>query len=169
MTVSLKYAVVERERRYLVGRLPDGISRTAVITDRYLVGTRLRLREVVADDGHLVRKLGHKVRLGDGPQEVACTSLYLDEDEWAALVGLPARVLRKKRHWVERDGLVVVVDELADGTLLAEIDDRDRPPAEVPPWLDVVREVSDEEAWTGAALAEEGGAAGGAEPPSLRA
>jgi CYTH domain-containing protein len=153
VTVSLKYAVVERERRFLVDRLPDGVSRTARITDRYLTGTRLRLREVVDRDGTVVRKLGHKVRLTAGPREVACTSMYLDDAEWAALSALPASVLHKTRHWVERDGLVVVVDEHEDGTLVAEVDDGDLPPVAVPAWLAVLREVSDDEAWTGAALA----------------
>lgn len=79
--------------------------------------------------------------------------MYLDEAEWALLLRLPGHVLRKTRHHVERDGRAVAVDELEDGTLLAEIDDGDRPPAPVPGWLDVVRDVSAEEAWTGAALA----------------
>lgn len=66
MSHPLTYAVVERERRFLLRRLPDGVVRTSAIIDRYLLGTRLRLREVVGDDGHVVRKLGHKVRLGEG-------------------------------------------------------------------------------------------------------
>jgi hypothetical protein len=126
---------------------------TREIVDRYVVGTRLRLREVTSSDGTVVRKLGHKVRLSDGPAEVACTSVYLDDAEWGLLCGLPARVLRKTRHLVERDGLRVAVDELEDGTLLAEVDDRDRPAAAVPAWLEVVRDVSADEAWTGVALA----------------
>lgn len=79
--VSLKYAVVERERRFLVGRIPDGVTRVSQITDRYLEGTRLRLREVVGGNGTVWRKLGHQVRLTDGPDEVACTSMYLDDAE----------------------------------------------------------------------------------------
>jgi CYTH domain-containing protein len=153
VTVYLKYAVVERERRFIVDRLPDGVSRTARIADHYVTGTRMRLREVVHEDGTVVRKLGHKVRLGSGPQEVACTSMYLDDDEWVVLTRLPASVLHKTRHWIERDGLLVVVDEHEDGTLVAEIDDGDLPPAVVPAWLLVVREVSGDERWTGASLA----------------
>lgn len=150
MPVSLKYAVVERERRFLVGSLPDGVVGTVEIVDHYVVGTRLRLREVRYDDGTVVRKLGHKVRLGDGPAEVACTNFYLDDQEWATLGALPAKVLRKRRHLVERDGLVVAIDEHEDGT---EIDDHDNPSTSVPAWLDVVRDVSDDEAWTGVSLA----------------
>jgi CYTH domain-containing protein len=153
VTVSLKYAVVERERRFLVSSVPEGVTCTQQIVDRYVDGTRLRLREVVADDGSVVRKLGHKVRLSPGPEEVACTSVYLDDAEWDLLSTLPARVLRKTRRIVERDGLRVAVDELEDGTLLAEIDDGEGQPGPLPGWLDVVEDVSGDERWTGAALA----------------
>ncbi len=153
MTGSLKYAVVERERRYLVAAVPEGVTSTVEILDRYVVGTRLRLREVRDADGHLTRKLGHKERLGSGPAEVACTNVYLDEDEWQVLLGLPARVLGKKRHIIDRDGMRIAVDEHEDGTLVAEIDDADQNSTVVPEWLDVVRDVSEDEAWTGARLA----------------
>ncbi len=153
VSVSLKYAVVERERRYLLGRLPDGVSTTKEIIDRYVTGTRLRLREVREGDGTAVRKLGHKVRISEGPAEVACTNLYLNDEEWALLSALPAQLLRKRRHVVHRDGLSVAVDEHEDGTLIAEIDDGDQHSEFVPDWLDVVEDVTDDEAWTGARLA----------------
>ncbi len=153
MTVSLKYAVVERERRYLLGGIPEGVTRTVEIVDRYVEGTRLRLREVRESDGTVTRKLGHKVRLTEGPAEVACTNMYLDEAEWSVLASLPGRRLRKKRHFVQRDGFTVAVDEHDDGTLVAEIDDGDNPTHVVPEWLDVVEDVSDDESWTGAQLA----------------
>lgn len=153
MPVPLKYAVVERERRYLVARLPEGVTGTREVVDRYVDGTRLRLREVRESDGTVVRKLTHKVRLSSGPGEVACTNLYLDEQEWALLAALPGRTLRKKRHVVVADGWTVAVDEHEDGTLVAEIDDGDAPSDRLPPWLDVVKNVSDDEAWTGAGLA----------------
>ncbi len=129
------------------------MSSTKEILDRYLTGTRLRLREVRESDGTVTRKLGHKVRMTDGPAEVACTNIYLDDDEWALLATLPARRLRKRRHMVHRDGLLVAVDEHEDGTLIAEIDDGDQPTDFVPEWLDVVEDVTADEAWTGARLA----------------
>jgi CYTH domain-containing protein len=153
MVVSLKYAVVERERRFLVSKLPGAAHERRLIVDRYITGTRLRLREVVTEDGAVTRKLGHKVRLGDSPREIACTSLYLDDDEWDMLCQLPAKTLTKVRHLVTQGGVTVAIDELEDGTLLAEIDDRDGAPVPVPSWLDVLRDVTDDEQWTGAQLA----------------
>jgi len=153
VSISLKYAVVERERRFLLARLPEGILSTKQIVDRYVTGTRLRLREVREEDGTVIRKLGHKVRLSEGPTEVACTNVYLNDQEWAVLGALPALILRKKRHMLHRDGLIVAVDEHEDGTLVAEIDDRDQPSQFVPDWLDTIEDVTEDERWTGAWLA----------------
>lgn len=148
----LKYAHVERERRYLVRSLPEGIERVDEIEDAYIVGTRLRLRTVTTPD-QVVRKLGHKVRQDSGPREVACTSMYLDQVEWDLLATLPAHRLHKRRHHVDRDGYVFAVDEFDDGHLLAEFDDGGESPTEVPAWLDVMADVSDDEEWTGAGRA----------------
>src|SRR6266446_3509947 len=44
-----KYARIERERRYLLENLPEGLSRAdhhLQITDNYITGTRLRIRKV---------------------------------------------------------------------------------------------------------------------------
>ena len=153
MAQSLKYAVVERERRFLVAGVPDGVIGTKEISDRYVIGTRLRLREVRETDGSVVRKLGHKVRVGEGPAEVACTNFYVNADEWAVLLALPVLTVHKKRHTVQRDGWTLAVDEHDDGTLIAEIDDGDQPSLDVPGWLDILEDVSEDERWTGAALA----------------
>jgi CYTH domain-containing protein len=153
MVDVLKYAVVERERRFVVAGIPEGVTQTLRIEDYYIGHTRLRLRRVMAADGSLTRKLGHKVRLGQGASAIACTSLYLDEQEWDVLLTLPHRTLHKTRHIVEREGAVVAIDTLDDGTLLAEIDDGDSPPGAIPIWLEVLQDVTDDEAWTGASRA----------------
>ena len=128
----LKYARVERERRFLVAEVPEGVIEVRQIVDHYLEGTRLRLREVINSDGTVIRKLGHKVRLVPGPHEIACTSVYLDDQEWELLRALPSRALRKTRNIVERDGVRLAVDEFDDGTFLSEIDDGEAAPCVVP-------------------------------------
>ncbi|HET7723025.1 MAG TPA: hypothetical protein VFK68_00165 [Propionibacteriaceae bacterium] len=148
-----RYARVERERRFLVRGVPAGVVRVLRIEDQYLDGTRLRLRETTDQDGNVLRKLGHKVRLGEDASAIAHTSLYLDDAEWSLLRTLPGRRLAKTRHIVERDGITLAVDRLDDGTLLAELDDGDAPPSAPPPWLSVIREVTGEERWTGGSLA----------------
>ena len=149
----LKYARVERERRFLIAALPTEAARTIRIEDHDIDGSRMRLRQMTNPDGSIVRKLGHKVRLTEGPADVACTWLYLTEGDWQLLRQHPSRTLEKTRHLIHRDGYVVAVDELNDGTLVAEIDDGEGAPKPIPGSLDVIRDVSDDEAWTGAALA----------------
>jgi CYTH domain-containing protein len=154
----LKYAQVERERRWLLMRVPDlpGDVQIQRIVDRYVHGTRLRLREVTEPDGSVVRKLGQKVRLGDDAREVAHTSLYLDESEWAMLAGLPADVLTKTRTLVrsgDRSIAIDVFDGPLAGLVLAEIELGEGDEADLPPEYQPFDEVTDDEALTGGALA----------------
>jgi CYTH domain-containing protein len=156
--VNLKYAHVERERRWVLSGVPAGlvVESTLRIADRYLTGTRLRLREVVADDGGVVRKLGQKVRLGSGAEEVAHTSLYLDEAEWAVLSVLAGTALRKERRKVRLGGVMVALDVFAGhcaGLVLAEVDRGDGEDRGLPAGLPVVSEVTGDEFFTGGALA----------------
>lgn len=156
--MNLKYAHVERERRWLLSGTPGGVvvESTLTITDRYLTGTRLRLREVVADDGSVVRKLGQKVRLGTGAEEIAHTNLYLDAAEWAALSVLPGDALRKERRRVRLGSVTVAVDVFAghcEGLVLAEVDRGDGEDHGLPDRLPVVAEVTGDEFFTGGSLA----------------
>jgi len=90
---------------------------------------------------------------------VACTSLYLDDAEWAALGALPGDVLTKLRVFVPHGEHIVALDVFESphaGLVLAEIDGGDRPAGVTDTFTGryrVVREVTDDEAFTGAALA----------------
>lgn len=154
---NLEYALIERERRWLLAAMPtDVVGDVVQIRDRYLTGTRLRLREVTSVDGSVVRKLGHKVRLADGPQEVACTSLYLDDAEWEGLAALPSARLDKRRTRFTHGEITVVLDEFEGpltGLVLAEIDSGTGPGHSPPAGWPVVAEVTQDEAYTGAGLA----------------
>ena len=156
----MKYAVVERERRFLP-RLPVDLSRASraiQIEDRYLIGTRLRLRTVREPGRAAVRKLGQKRRLAaGGPSELAHTTVYLDDAEHALLSGLPAFTLIKTRHVVPMaaglDAAVDVFHGRLSGLTTAEVDlgvDRSLPEP-FPEWIGV--EVTDVEELTGYALA----------------
>lgn len=72
MSVSLKYAIVERERRYLVSKMPEGVTSRKEIVDRYVSGTRLRLREVREGDGPVIGVTAHYAAEEDD-REVATT------------------------------------------------------------------------------------------------
>ncbi len=152
----MKYAVVEHERRWKLTEVPAGARDPRRIADRYLDGTRLRLRLVETPAGEVLqRKLGHKRRVDPAdPSAVMHTSLYLDEAEWAALAVLPGQDLAKTRWLLNVGDWLAAVDEFADGLVLLEIDFgseaalRDFEP---PDWLG--EEVTQEEAFTGGRLA----------------
>lgn len=146
-----RYARPERERRFLVRSRPVTHDARA-IEDRYLDGTRLRLRAVRAGD-EAVYKLTQKVRPDpDDPAEVALTNLYLTEQEHARLCALPAAVLTKTRSAC---GGGFVLDELhghLDGLLLAEVEVDDlQAPLDLPAW--VGDEVTSDDRWSGGRLA----------------
>ncbi len=149
-----KYARSERERRWLVPSVPAAAGRPRRITDRYLLGTSLRLRRV-ADATAVAYKLGQKVRpVPEDPSLVLVTNLYLNEAEYRRLAVLPAAVLDKTRWLVPHGGATLAVDEFGGplrGLVLAETED---PLTDLPPWLG--REVTSEDRYSGAALAGAG-------------
>ncbi len=156
---STKYAVAERERRFLLEGVPPGATEPRTVEDRYLDGTRLRLRSVRHADGRLEHKLGQKVRPDPADASVVLhTTCYLSPAEFDVLAALPARTLTKTRWTVrvaDRDWAVDVFGGGLAGIVLAEVDVGEGDPASVvvPPWCG--REVTDDERWTGGALASQ--------------
>src|SRR5258708_39705999 len=98
-----KYARVERERRYLLQDLPEGLSRAdhhLQITDNYLTGTRLRLRKVRdPKTNKWIVKFSQK--FAQNPKDFSrtiITNTYLNEDKAENVVLLEANEIRKKRY-----------------------------------------------------------------------
>jgi CYTH domain-containing protein len=95
-----KYARVEIERRFLLAGVPEDVEVIAVdeIHDRYLDGTRLRLRRMARAGGATQLKLTQKLPEPDGgARQGALTTIYLSEIEHAAIARVPAAELRKSR------------------------------------------------------------------------
>jgi CYTH domain-containing protein len=118
-----KYARVERERRFLLTQPPPAAAmvRVVKITDRYLTGTRLRLRRMRhADSGACEYKFTQKIPADrPSPAQGLITNTYLDQDEYDLLATLPALVLSKTRLSVPPMGIDVFDGPLA-GLVLAE-------------------------------------------------
>ena len=122
MDVGSKYARTEIERRFLLAGVPDGADVLAVneIDDRYLDGTRLRLRRMAQVGGPTALKLTQKLPGPDSEGRLGVlTTLYLSEDEYAALAILPAAPLTKSRLSIGGYGVDVFRGPL-DGLVLAE-------------------------------------------------
>lgn len=117
-----KYAKPEWERRFLLGRFPEGVEvhRTRRILDRYIAGTTLRLRRHIDEGGATVLKLTQKIPVGrNGALQGTITTMYLAEHEYNLLAGLPAAVLTKTRYSVPPFG-IDVFDGSLSGLILAE-------------------------------------------------
>jgi hypothetical protein len=96
-----KYARVERERRFLMRTTPVGKPiRRVLIEDRYLRGTRLRLRrmtDLASTGSTVVYKFTQKIPAPAGLPGLI-TTFYLSEAEYETLTRLPADRLRKVRE-----------------------------------------------------------------------
>jgi CYTH domain-containing protein len=152
-----RYAQPERERRLLLASVPRDVTDPRVVEDRYLHGTRLRLRRVT-DGDRAVHKLTQKVRpdAGDGSL-VMTTNIYLDADEYDRLLALPGATLTKTRHRWRRGAHALAVDEFTElfaGLVLAEIDTEGaEEAARFEVTAPVVADVTSDDRFSGAALA----------------
>ena len=124
-----KYACVERERRYLLPDLPEGLTRADYhlqITDNYITGTRLRIRKVRDPrTNKWVVKFTQKFAVN--PEDLSrtmITNIYLNATEAEMLAIFEANEIRKNRYPFEFGGRQFSVDMfLGDlfGLVLAEI------------------------------------------------
>ncbi len=158
-----KYARVERERRYLLQDLPEGLTRSSPhvqITDNYLTGTRLRLRKVREPrTNKWTVKLTQK--FAPDPKDFSrtiITNIYLSALEVETLGISDANEIRKNRYPFEFAGRKWSVDMfLGDlfGLVLAEVSfetDEELDSFPKPPFA--VADVTNVELFTGGRLCE---------------
>lgn len=156
-----KYAHLEIERRWLVD--PDAVAGLALedaieISDRYITGTRMRLRRMQRGDD-VVYKLTRKYEC-DAPIARPIVTAYIEASEFDVLAGLPALTLQKTRYKVRCRDHDFSLDRFAgplQGLWLSEIELADvealRGLAN-PEWS--LRDVTDETSYQGATLARSG-------------
>jgi CYTH domain-containing protein len=158
-----KYARIERERRYLLQDLPEGLTRASPhvqITDNYITGTRLRLRKVRdPQTNKWTVKLTQKFAPDkEDLSRTIITNIYLNALETEMLAVSDANEIRKNRYWFEFEGRKFSVDMfLGDlfGLVLAEVgfeSDEDLDNFPKPPFA--IAEVTGNELFTGGKLYE---------------
>jgi CYTH domain-containing protein len=152
-----KYAQVERERRFLLATAPtEGITRRRQIADRYLLGTRLRLRRVRdLNTGSCELKFTQKLPANQpGHVQGLITNTYLSPAEYDLLAALPAAVLSKTRLNIPLLG-IDVFDPPLHGLVLAEAEfETDEQARTFRPPLEPVAEVTDDPRFTGGSLVQ---------------
>jgi CYTH domain-containing protein len=137
-----RYSRIEHERRFLVGEawrtLCTGPHR--LVRDRYITGTRLRLRHVAASDGgppiyKLCKKYGP---LTDSAE--AIVNIYLTEAEYQLFDAAPGSIIEKRRYHRDVEGIRYTVDIFAgglSGLVIAEVETDDAAAVAAlvpPPW-----------------------------------
>lgn len=154
-----RYAKPERERRFLVS--PDALPTLSAdfvhIEDRYLAGTRVRLRTMTERPANRVLyKLTQKLE-GADPRERWITTLHLSEAEQRTFAALPGARLAKRRHRATSAGLewgVDVFEGALAGLVLAEREfESDAELRAAPAPAFAACEVTDDAAFSGGALA----------------
>jgi CYTH domain-containing protein len=98
-----KYALIERERRFLLAAPPAGEEPavTRKIVDHYLAGTTLRLRWVRGPDGDQYKFTQKIPAPQPGPVQGLITNIYLSEAEYRQLAAaLPGHRLAKTRYTI---------------------------------------------------------------------
>src|SRR5687768_1702018 len=124
-----RYAHVERERRYLLQDLPEGLTRAdphVQITDNYITGTRLRIRKVrdPRTNKWLVKFTQKFAPHPSDYSRTIITNTYLNAQEAESLSLFDANEIRKNRYKFQYEGREFAVDMfLGDlfGLVLAEV------------------------------------------------
>src|SRR5262245_59368263 len=158
-----KYARIERERRYLLQDLPEGLSRAdhhLQITDNYLTGTRLRLRKV-RDPRTNKWVVKFTQKFAPNPEDLSrtiITNTYLNAIEAETLSIFEANEIRKNRYRFEFEGRQFAIDMfLGDlfGLVLAEVSfdsDEELENFPLPPFA--VADVTNNEFFSGGRLSQ---------------
>ena len=157
-----RYARVERERRYLLRELPDGLKLSdphTQITDNYVTGTRLRLRKARdprANEWTLKLTQKHAPGAPDFSRTLI-TNMYLNPYEYEALSVFEGNELRKNRYPFEHEGRLYSVDVFLGplrGLVLAETDfETDEEMDAFPPPAFAHSDITRDELFTGGRLA----------------
>ncbi len=158
-----KYARIERERRYLLKDLPEGMTRAdphVQITDNYITGTRLRLRKV-RDPRTNKWVVKFTQKFAPDPADFSrtvITNTYLNALEAESLSMFDANEIRKNRYRFNYDGREFSVDIfLGDllGLVLAEVSfDADDEMDNFPLPAFALADVTNHELFTGGKLSQ---------------
>jgi len=158
-----KYARIERERRYLLQDLPEGLTRAdphVQITDNYLTGTRLRLRKV-RDPRTNKWTVKFTQKFAPNPADLSrtiITNTYLNAAEYQVLSVFEANEIRKNRYPFEWEGRKFTIDMFLGnlfGLVLAEVSfesEADLAGFPQPPFA--IAEVTNNELFTGGELCD---------------
>ncbi|MDT7543315.1 MAG: hypothetical protein QOE33_3219 [Acidobacteriota bacterium] len=157
----MKYARIERERRFLLNELPPLLRVNdphTQIFDNYITGTRLRLRKIRDPrKREWTWKLTQKFAPDDADlSRTIITNIYLSQYEYETFSVFEGNELRKNRYPFEHDGRKFSVDLFLGslyGLMLLEIEfDINEEMHDFTPPAFAAREVTNDPLFTGGTL-----------------
>lgn len=163
ITPESKYARIERERRYLLQDLPEGLTRAdphLQITDNYITGTRLRIRKVrdPRTNKWTVKFTQKYAPDSNDSSRTIITNTYLNALEAETLSMFNDNEIRKNRYKFQYNNRELVIDMfLGDlfGLVLAEVSfDTDEEMKNFPAPPFAVADVSGLDLFTGGSLSQ---------------
>lgn len=159
-----KYARVERERRFLLREMPEGLTRASEhvqIWDNYVTNTRLRLRKIrLPQTRQWITKLTQKY--APAPEDYSrtiITNIYLSAAEYEVLSVFEGNEIRKNRYPFEHEGRKYSIDVFLGalwGLILCETGfetDEEMEAFQMPSFA--AMEVTGDEMFTGARLVDQ--------------
>jgi len=163
LRVESKYALVERERKFLLQELPEPLTRASrhiQIWDNYITNTRLRLRKIrVPESRKYILKLTQKFAPeAEDLSRTIITNTYLSPTEYAVLAIFEGNEIRKNRYPYEFEGRTYSIDVFLGGLwglMLAETSfetDEEMLSFTPPPFA--FMEVTNDETFTGGNLVD---------------
>ena len=158
-----RYAHIERERRYLLQHLPEGLTRAdphVQITDNYITGTRLRIRKV-RDPRTNKWVVKFTQKFSPNPSDYSrtiITNTYLNAQEAESLSIFDANEIRKNRYKFQYEGREFAVDMFMGdlfGLVLAEVSfETDDELDNFPRPAFAIADVTNHELFTGGSLSQ---------------
>ena len=156
-----KYSLLENERKWLVSRDVTEDFQEAwhyLIIDRYIEGTRIRLREARdSETKKSIYKLTKKYG-GSNLYSEPLASFYISKTEYDLFSKLPSRIIQKRRFRFPENGYEYSIDIFEkdnDGLVLCEIESSSESELlKIPEPSISLREVTKDEMYFGSNLAK---------------
>jgi len=126
----MKYSRYEYERSYLLSDVPKFFEKieTKQITDKYVEGTRIRLRKVLSNEEEIYKLTKKEALTPEKKGVLKINTIRLSKDEYEIMNALKGFIVKKKRTIIGVNKVRIGIDEIrlkSEILYIAEIEFKD--------------------------------------------